>query len=120
MELDKYVFRGALTRRFRKHLEATDVPQTYDQHKAFAASHSWGMIVAGVKGLIHSINPNAYPFDGSTTIIRSFEKMVLSGRHIGEIKEYMPGYLYPQFLDIEYLKTRKKSETEALENLGDK
>ena len=102
------LFKGALTRYFREHLEATNVPQTYDEHKKFATHHSWKMIKAGFKGLIHGAYPNAYPFDGSTTIISSFKKLADSGRHIGELKEILgTKYLDPKYLDPKYVKRKK-------------
>ena len=90
---------GALTKYFREHLEATDVPQTYDQHKNFAVANSWKIIKAGIRGIIHGYWPNAFPFDTSTAIIYSSKKLIDSGRHRKELNEVMPGYINSEYLD---------------------
>ena len=113
MKLDEF-FNGALTRYFKDHLEATGVPQTYDEHKDFAVGVSLGMIAAGMKGVIHGHNPKLFPFDGSTTIIKDSRKIIESGRHIEEmIKEGLEEYIKPEFLDAGYMKARREAKKQG-------
>ena len=77
---------GKLTELFTKHPGETTNPQTYWQHGKFAAMNSLKLIWAGIAGVIHAIFPWWFPFYTSTAVIKSFKKIVVSKRHIGELK----------------------------------
>lgn len=71
---------------FVNHPADTANPQTYWQHGAFAIWNSMKLIWAGLAGVIHGIFPPAFPFYTSTRIIQSFKKLVISRRHVDELK----------------------------------
>jgi hypothetical protein len=75
-------------------------PQTYTEHGIFAIANSLILIIAGTKGIIHGLLPFLFPFATSTTLIKSFKKLVDSQRHSRELQEIMPeDYLYKKHLE---------------------
>ena len=85
----------------REHLNNSGAsPQTYSEHAIFAIANSAILIVAGVKGVIHGVLPFLFPFSTSSTVIKSFKKLIDSGRHRQELKTIMPeDYIYKKHLD---------------------
>jgi hypothetical protein len=71
--------------KFTDHPAETANPQTYLQHAKFASGNSFKLIWAGIAGVIHAIYPPLFPFYTSTRVIRSFKKLVESGRHNDEL-----------------------------------
>ena len=70
----------------KKHLENGGMsPQDYKTHRDFALENSFILVIAGLKGIAHGFLPFAYPNVASSTLIRSFKKLVDSGRHKNEI-----------------------------------
>ena len=70
-------------------------PQTYFSHAWFAIKNSSILILAGIVGLIHGVFPFILPFYTSTTLIKSFKKLVDSNRHRKELNQVMPtGYVF--------------------------
>ena len=74
------------------HPRATDNPQGYWAHAAFAGRNSLIIIFAGLVGLIHAAFPFLFPFFTSTVVIRSFKKLVDSRRHEPELRREVPDY----------------------------
>ena len=74
------------------HPRATDNPQGYWTHAAFAGKNSLIIIFAGLIGLIHAVFPFLFPFFASTVVIRSFKKLVDSKRHEPELEREMPDH----------------------------
>ena len=75
-------------------------PQTYSEHAIFAIANSSILIVAGIKGVIHGVLPFLFPFSTSSTVIKSFKKLIDSGRHRQELKALIPeDYVYKKHID---------------------
>ena len=75
-------------------------PQTYSEHAIFAVANSSILIIAGFKGIIHGILPFLFQFSTSSTIIKSFKKLIDSGRHRKELQELIPeDYIYKKHLE---------------------
>lgn len=75
-------------------------PQTYSEHAIFAIANSAILIVAGIKGVIHGVLPFLFPFSTSSTVIKSFKKLIDSGRHRQELKALIPeDYVYKKHID---------------------
>ena len=72
---------------FTEHPNDTENPQTYFQHGFFAITNSAKLVVGGLAGIIHGFCPWWLKFYTSSMIIRSFNKLVLSRRHMDELKE---------------------------------
>lgn len=75
---------------FTDHPNDTENPQTYLEHGKFAFINSLVLIIAGIAGVIHAIFPFLFPFKTSTIIIKSFKKLVDSGRHKKELNKEIP------------------------------
>ncbi len=75
---------------FTKHTKETTNPQTYLEHGKFAFINSFILVLAGLAGMIHAIFPFIFPFTTSTIVIKSFKKLVDSGRHKAELNKEMP------------------------------
>ena len=85
---------------FTKHPSETKNPQSYWKHGTFAFVNSLILIWAGIIGIIHSIFPFLFPFFTSTIVIRSFNKLVYSKLHIGEINRELPkDFINPKYKD---------------------
>lgn len=84
---------------FTKHIRDTENPQTYWQHGKFAFINSSKVAFAGILGMIHAVFPWWFPFYTSTTVIKSFKKLVDSRRHLAELNTVVPnGYLLDKHL----------------------
>jgi len=84
---------------FTEHPQATKNPQTYLEHGRFAFVNSLILVFAGLIGMIHAIFPFLFPFVTSTIVIKSFKKLVDSGRHKAELeKEMHVGYILKDHL----------------------
>ena len=70
---------------FTEHCEDTASPQTYITHGLFAGKNSLILIYGGILGVIHAIFPFWFEFSTSTIVIKSFNKLVASGRHNDEL-----------------------------------
>ena len=93
-----------------RHPRATDNPQGYWEHGLFAGRNSLIIIFAGFVGLIHAALPFLFPFFTSTVIIRSFKKLVDSGRHERELlREAMVGR---DLIDIYYAASHIAAQTQ--------
>ena len=75
---------------FTEHPRSGIAPQSYWDHLKFAFINSVILIYGGIIGVIHSICPWWFPFKTSTIVIKSFDKIVKSGRHFEELKEHLP------------------------------
>ena len=85
---------------FTKHPGETDNPQGYWKHGTFAFVNSLILIYAGILGVIHAIFPFLFPFSTSTIVIKSFNKLVKSNRHIKELERELPeDYLNTKYKD---------------------
>lgn len=74
---------------FTEHPRDTVNPQTYIEHGKFAFVNSAILVFAGIIGMIHAFLPFLFPFMTSTIIIKSFKKLVDSGRHAAELKKHL-------------------------------
>ena len=82
-----------------EHIRDTENPQTYWQHGKFAFKNSSIVAWAGILGMIHAVFPWWFKFHTSTTVIKSFKKLVDSRRHQAELNTVMPdGYLLNKHL----------------------
>ena len=69
-------------------------PQSYSEHRDFAIKNSFILLVSSLQGIVHGLLPFAYPYATSSALIRSFKKLIDSGRHKRELAEIMPeGYI---------------------------
>lgn len=75
---------------FTDHPNEGNAPQSYWEHCKFALTNSLMVIYGGLMGVIHAFCPWWFPFSTSTIIVKSFGKLVKSGRHVDEIKEHLP------------------------------
>lgn len=75
-------------------------PQTYSEHAIFAIANSSILLLAAIKGIIHGVLPFLFPFSTSSTVIKSFKKLIDSGRHRQELKALIPeDYIYKRHID---------------------
>ena len=74
---------------FTKHTKETENPQTYFEHGRFAFANSLILVFAGLIGMIHAVFPFLFPFTTSTIVIKSFKKLVASGRHKAELEKHL-------------------------------
>ena len=74
---------------FTDHPNNTENPQTYFEHGRFAFANSLILVFAGLIGMIHAIFPFLFPFATSTIVIKSFKKLVASGRHKAELEKHL-------------------------------
>ena len=79
---------------FTEHPNDTENPQGYFEHGRFAFANSLILVFAGLIGMIHAFLPFLFPFTTSTIVIKSFKKLVDSGRHKKELNKEIPeGYV---------------------------
>jgi len=85
----------------REHLANNGAsPQTYSEHAIFAIANSSVLLLAAIKGIIHGLLPFMFPFSTSSTVIKSFKKLIDSGRHRQELNALIPeDYIYKKHLD---------------------
>jgi len=72
------------------HPNSTENPQGYWAHWNVAFFGSFGLIWAGLIGVIHAFFPFVFPFYTTTRVIRSFRGVVGSNRHGPELKRELP------------------------------
>ena len=78
-------FTDRVLKYFTDHPKQTRSPQSYCKHGGFAIYNSSMLIIAGFAGIIHGIFPFFFPFYTSGIVVRSFQKLLKSGRHDNEI-----------------------------------
>ncbi len=84
---------------FTKHPSETVNPQSYFEHGKFAFMNSGIIFLAGLAGMIHAIFPFLFTFTTSTIVIKSFKKLIDSGRHKKELNKQIPdGYINDKHL----------------------
>ena len=75
---------------FTNHPNEGIAPQSYWTHGKFALLNSIIVVYGGILGIIHAFCPWWFPFATSTIIIKSFDKLIKSRRHVDELKEHLP------------------------------
>ncbi len=89
---------------FKDHPSSTSNPQGYWEHGLFSVVNSIKGIWYMVLGLIHGIIPMLFPFATSSFIIKSFNKLVLSNRHMGELEENVSKEVIAKLNGLKYTK----------------
>ena len=89
---------------FCEHPNSTNHPQGYWEHGFFSVINSIKGIWYMILGIVHGIFPLLCPFATSSFIIRSFCKLVLSGRHIGELEECIDENVIAKINGLKYTK----------------
>ena len=75
-------------------------PQSYFSHALFAVKNSAILILGGLIGIVHGVFPFILPFYTSTTLIKSFKKLIDSNRHKKELNDIMPtGYVFREHIE---------------------
>ena len=74
---------------FLEHPHRTKNPQTYWEHGAFSVGNSLLLMFFCLLGIVHGLVPRLFPFSTSSAIIRSFGKLVVSGRHEEEMSRIL-------------------------------